>query len=69
MPGLTGFDLSKAILAIRPEMPIIMCTGHSATVSKDKALALGIKQYVYKPLQADELLLAVQEVLGAESTD
>ncbi len=63
MPNLTGADLTKAVLEIKPSMPIIMCTGHSDTVNEKKALALGIKQYVYKPLHGDELLVAAREVL------
>lgn len=63
MPGLTGAELTKAILDIKPSMPVIMCTGHSDTVPKERALALGIKKYIFKPLFGDELLDAVREVL------
>jgi len=64
MPGLTGEELAKAVLKINPALPAIMCTGHSDVVSKDKALSMGIKKYVLKPLHGDELLEAVEEVLG-----
>ena len=63
MPGLTGADLAKAVLDIKPSMAIILCTGHSDTISEDKALSMGIKKYVYKPLLGDELIDAVQEAL------
>ena len=63
MPGLTGAELAKAVLEIRPSLPIIMCTGHSDIVPEDMALAVGIKKYILKPLYGDELLDAVQEVL------
>ena len=63
MPNLTGAELAKALLKIKPSLPIIMCTGHSATVSKEHSIALGIKKYVFKPLHGDELLEAVHEVL------
>jgi PAS domain S-box-containing protein len=64
MPGLTGADLAKAVLEIKPSLPIIMCTGHSDIVSEEEAVGLGIKKYVFKPLHKDELLDAVQEVLA-----
>jgi PAS domain S-box-containing protein len=67
MPGLTGAQLSRAVLEIKPSMLIIMCTGHSDTVSEEKALASGIKKYVLKPLYGNELLDAVQEVLSEDN--
>jgi PAS domain S-box-containing protein len=64
MPGLTGAELTRAVLEIKPSLPVIMCTGHSDVVSEEKALSLGIKKYVFKPLHGDELLDAVSEVLA-----
>ena len=63
MPGLTGDELAQAVLTIKPSLPIIMCTGYSETVSEEKALAMGIKKYIFKPMRGDELLEAVREVL------
>ncbi len=63
MPGLTGAELAKAVLKIKPSLPIIMCSGHSDIVSEEKALAMGIKRYVFKPIHGDKLLDAVWEVL------
>lgn len=63
MPGLTGAELAKAVLKIKPSMPIIMCTGHSDIVSERKALSLGIKKYIFKPLRGNDLLNAVRDVL------
>jgi PAS domain S-box-containing protein len=65
MPGLTGLELAKAVLEIEPSLPIIMCTGHSDTVPEEKALSLGIKKYLYKPLHGDELLDATRELLDS----
>lgn len=66
MPGLTGADLARAVLEIKPSLPIIMCTGHSDIVSEKDAIGLGIKKYVFKPLHGDELLDAVREVLAGQ---
>ncbi|MEN8190136.1 MAG: GAF domain-containing protein [Thermodesulfobacteriota bacterium] len=63
MPGLTGEELARGVLEINPELPIIMCTGHSEVVSEEKALAMGISKYVFKPIRDNELLDAVQELL------
>ena len=49
MPGITGTELAKKILTIMPNMPIIICTGFSEGVTKEKALNLGIKEFITKP--------------------
>ncbi len=62
MPGFTGNELAEAMLAIKPSLPVIVCTGHSETFSKDDALSKGIKKYILKPVHGDELLDTVQEI-------
>lgn len=62
MPVMTGAELSRQILAIRPEMPVILCTGHSELISREKALAMGIAQYCEKPMDINKLLRTVREV-------
>lgn len=64
MPKFTGEELAKAILEIRPSLPIILCTGHSDIVPKERAESMGITKYVLKPLHEDELLQSVEELLG-----
>ena len=64
MPGMTGAELAKQVLSMRPDFPIIMCTGHSDTFHEADAQELGISQYIYKPLKGDELLQATKEVLA-----
>ncbi len=63
MPGLTGVELAKQILAIRPEMPIILATGFSETVSEEEAKDLGIKEYLLKPATIEDLQLAINRAL------
>lgn len=63
MPGLSGSELAKAVLAIAPLMPIILCTGHSEMTSAEDALATGIKRYLSKPIHGDELARTVRMVL------
>lgn len=63
MPGLTGGDLARSALHLRPDLPIILCTGYTTALSKHEALQLGIKKYVIKPLTTRELAEIVREVL------
>ncbi|MCI5149842.1 MAG: response regulator, partial [Candidatus Electrothrix sp. MAN1_4] len=63
MPELTGADLARALLKLRPDLPIILCTGYTAVLSEHEALQLGIKKYVIKPLSTRRLAKIVREVL------
>lgn len=63
MPIITGMQLSEQILKVRPDIPIILCTGFSATTSDETAKAVGIKQFVMKPLTKQALALTVRKVL------
>jgi CheY-like chemotaxis protein len=63
MPALTGEDLSRELLRIRPDLPIILCTGFSHVMSAEKAKALGIQAYLMKPLAIRDLVPIIRHVL------
>jgi PAS domain S-box-containing protein len=63
MPGLSGISLARELLKVRPDMPIILCTGHSETVNQESIKAAGIREYLMKPLARQELAETVRRVL------
>ena len=63
MPEMTGLELAREILAIRADIPIIMCTGFSHLVDADAAQAAGIKTFVMKPLTRREIAKTIRKVL------
>jgi PAS domain S-box-containing protein len=63
MPQMTGVTLSGKLMEIRPELPIIICTGHSALVDEEKAKALGLTAYVMKPINMTEIAQTIRKVL------
>ena len=63
MPYLTGFELAQAVLQVKPTMPVILSTGYSSVISEEKALGIGIKKYVIKPVRRKELAEMVRMVL------
>jgi len=63
MPHLTGLELTTKALAIRSDLPIILCTGFSELINKEQARALGIRAYLMKPVSVYELALAVRKAL------
>ena len=63
MPGMTGIDLARRMLLVRPEMPIILCTGYSNLINEAQARACGIKGFAMKPLTKKEIADLLREVL------
>jgi CheY-like chemotaxis protein len=63
MPVMTGERLACELRRIRPDIPIILCTGFSHTMTASKAQALGVDAFLLKPLGFRELGLALQQVL------
>jgi CheY-like chemotaxis protein len=63
MPGMTGSDLARRILQIRPFMPIILCTGYSSLISEEKVRSLGIKGFAMKPLARKDIAAIIRKVL------
>jgi len=66
MPHMTGDRLAEEILKIRPDMPIILCTGYSQRMSEDRAQELGIRKYIEKPIERENLARSVREVLDGQ---
>lgn len=64
MPDLTGEQLSGEILKINPEARIILCTGYNNIIDREKALAMGIRKYLEKPVSFLDLLEAVDDSLS-----
>jgi len=63
MPQITGARLSEKLKEIRPDIPIIICTGHSDLVDEKKAKKLGIAAYVMKPISMLEIAQTIRKVL------
>ena len=62
MPGMTGFDLARRMLQVRPGMLIILCTGYSNQVSEQQARSLGIKGFAMKPLAVKDIATLIRQV-------
>ena len=62
MPGMNGAELTRRLLRIRADMPVILCTGFSEMMNENKARALGIRDYVLKPLIRRDIARALRRV-------
>ncbi len=65
MPYMTGEELVKKISKIRPDIPLIMCTGYSLKIDQKKATLIGINAFLMKPVEHRELAEAVREALDS----
>jgi PAS domain S-box-containing protein len=68
MPGLRGFDLARQLLALRPELPIILCSGYSARVTPELAQQAGIRAFLAKPIEVDNLVNAIHHALASQTS-
>ncbi len=63
MPLMTGDMLAQELMKIRPDLPVILCTGFSETITKEKAETIGIKGFLLKPMLKKEMAHMIRMVL------
>jgi PAS domain S-box-containing protein len=66
MPEMTGDQMAKQMIAIRRQLPIIVCTGFTEVFDKEQARAIGIRKILMKPVTMEALAHAVREALAAD---
>ena len=64
MPNLTGAELAQEIIQINPKAKIILCTGYSKEINRKQALSMGVSEYLDKPVSINQMLAALDRVLG-----
>jgi len=68
MPKMSGFELARAIKDLRPDIPIVLCTGFDDEDDMARAKAIGISEVVMKPLRMQALAEIVRRVLDRRKT-
>jgi signal transduction histidine kinase/FixJ family two-component response regulator len=66
MPNMTGVEVAEELFRIRPDIPIILCTGYGEPLIEERAKSAGIRTFVMKPVLLSEMAKAIQEALGKE---
>ena len=67
MPGLRGEELARQIIALRPGMPIILCTGYSDLIDEKLAREIGIREFVMKPYVVANFVQTIRKALKTET--
>jgi signal transduction histidine kinase/ActR/RegA family two-component response regulator len=68
MPEITGDKLAQKVLAIRPDIPVLLCTGFSENFDQHQADQLGIKGFLMKPVVKSDLARMVRQILDEEKS-
>ncbi len=66
MPNMSGVELAVKLLRVYPDLPIILCTGFSNTISKARAKDIGIREFAMKPLIRKNMAELVRRVLDEQ---
>jgi signal transduction histidine kinase len=64
MPKMNGLELGRQIFNKRPDLPVILCTGYSRSINREKAAREGFACYIEKPLILSDLTAAIQGILA-----
>jgi signal transduction histidine kinase/ActR/RegA family two-component response regulator len=67
MPMISGSELAKKMLEMKPDIPIILCTGYSPLITKEKSRAMGISHFLMKPVAVDELSRCIRSILDGRN--
>jgi signal transduction histidine kinase/ActR/RegA family two-component response regulator len=66
MPRMTGDKLAAELLRIRPDIPVILCTGFSEQITEQKALDMGIRDFIMKPIVTSNIAQKIRKALDRE---
>jgi len=66
MPGMTGKELAAELLSIRPDLPLILCTGFSEILTEEEVKSMGIREFAMKPLTLKSIAELIRKALEKE---
>ena len=62
MPKMTGDELARELISIRPDIPIILCTGFSQRIDEEKAHAIGVRGFLMKPIAISKIANIIRRI-------
>ncbi len=68
MPKMTGDVLAQKLLALKPDLPIILCTGYHSQLNEEKAKSLGAYRLVTKPMVQKDMAVLVRYALDGKTS-
>jgi CheY-like chemotaxis protein len=64
LPGMRGHELTRELLALRPELPVLICTGYSEHLDEERAREIGARGLFMKPFDVAQLAEALRAALA-----
>ena len=64
MPGMTGASLAVELMKIRPDIPVILCTGFSELITEEQAKSMGIREFILKPISFREIARLIRRIFS-----
>ncbi len=66
MPYMTGAKLAQELMRIRPDIPLILCTGFSQSINEEQALKIGFRAFIMKPISIEQIAQTIRQVLDSD---
>jgi CheY-like chemotaxis protein/two-component sensor histidine kinase len=66
MPNMTGDILARELMRLKPDIPVILCSGFSDKINRKNALDMGVREFVIKPLVLKKIADTIRKVLDAD---
>lgn len=66
MPNMTGDILAQKLMAVRPSIPVVLCTGYSELITDAKVNSLGIRELIMKPVLIREMAFTIRRILDGK---
>ncbi|MGD8991193.1 MAG: response regulator [Desulfobacterales bacterium] len=63
MPHMNGDELAQKLLNVKPDIPVILCTGFNEDITEEKALEMGIQKFIMKPVLKNDLATTIRSLL------
>ena len=63
MPKMKGIELAEELMKIRPDIPIVLCTGYNESLDSERIKAIGIRELVMKPVNREEISQIIREIM------
>jgi len=63
MPNMTGKELARELMVLRPDIPVILCTGFSEQIDEERAKSMGISAFIMKPIVMHDIAVTIREIL------
>ena len=67
MPTMTGDAMAREMIKVRPDIPIVINSGHSDILDEEKAREIGVRAMLMKPVRREHLAETIRGILEGDA--